>query len=192
MPSVLQRRRVAFLPGYYVYRIHRGIAKYAAEHRWILDSSMAISGQVPENWQGDGIISYLARREDVDKKIESCGVPTVDLSYRPNRFGAPRVFHDNVLIGRMAGEHLLSQGFRDIGYVGYWEGYNDTERMAGLKEIVIGAGRHFHELHWEKIEEELSALPRPLALMIQNDYLAVTLLQKLEDLGVRVPEEVAV
>ncbi|NWK57765.1 substrate-binding domain-containing protein [Verrucomicrobiaceae bacterium N1E253] len=29
-------------------------------------------------------------------------------------------------------------------------------------------------------------------MMIQNDYLAVTLLQKLEDLGVRVPEEVAV
>ncbi len=178
--------------GYYAYRLHKGVVDYAVKHDWILDASMTITGKIPENWQGDGIISYHCERDDIIDKIKQANVPVVDLGLPSKKLTLPTVHHDNVAIGRMAASHLISQGFQDIAYLWCWYGKNDNERRQGLKEKVMAEKRNFYDLHENKLATELEQLPRPLAIMAQNDYLALELVNRLIELGVKVPEEVAV
>ncbi|MCW1924454.1 substrate-binding domain-containing protein [Luteolibacter arcticus] len=182
--------------GYYVREVHHGVVAYAHEAGWVLDGSMAHFGRVPADWHGDGIIAFSANRADILDKIQNENVPTVDMFNGPGMPGLPRVWIDNEAIGRMAGDYLVSRGFQEIGYFYYdpevANPLNETERSAGLRQGVQAAGRRFHSVTFDQCVAQIRKLPRPLALMAQNDVVGDWLIHKLREEGLRVPQDVAV
>lgn len=191
-----RERRVLLLLGYYTQRLHHGVAAYAHEAGWRLNATMAHEGAVPRDWDCDGIVSMHGGRRDVLEAISASGVPVVDLTNGATVPSLPSVWQDNVAIGRMAGDYLISRGFRDIGYVRLSEEpynlCNERERSGGLRAAVEAAGRTFHDLSSGRVIEQVRRLPRPLALMAQNDTVGDWLIRALLKEGLNVPEDVAV
>ena len=63
-------RRVLMALGYYDPQLHRGITRYAREAGWVLDTSMAHYGVIPDHWRGDGVITILlSERGDITRFI---------------------------------------------------------------------------------------------------------------------------
>ena len=136
------------------------------------------------------------------------GIPVVFLDRHPN--GAPfsTVDVDDVAGGRIAVEHLLSQGHRRVAFVGgpstlgqvhdRRRGAEDAvaarRRRGGLRllavstpSLTVRSGR--------EAAEELVAMPdsvRPTAVFAANDLVALGLLQGFSAHGLRVPDDVAI
>ena len=191
-----REKHVLLLPGYYVRDIHRGIVSYARQAGWSLDASMVHSGKIPKNWHGDGIIAFTGGRPDIVRIIRKSRVPAVDLLDRDTKPHLPCVLGDNAATGRMAGEYLIAQGFRDIGYAYYDPAVanprNEAERCEGLRQVVEAAGRNFHVIPYSRSTKRFKALPRPIALMAQNDHVGGWLIRQLQRAGLRVPQDAAV
>lgn len=193
---MISEKHVLLLMAYYVRDIHRGIVSYAREADWSLDASMVHSGKIPKNWHGDGIITFSGTRPDIVRKLRTEGVPAVDLYDSEALPDLPRVLGDNTATGRMGGEYLIPLGFRDIGYAFYDPAVantvNETKRCEGLRKVVEAAGRTFHAVPYSRSPERFKKLPRPIALMAQNDHVGGWLIRQILEAGLRVPQDIAV
>ena len=54
-----RQKRVLVALGWYDYRLHRGIERYALEHQWNLSANLAREKVIPWGWEGDGILAWL-------------------------------------------------------------------------------------------------------------------------------------
>ena len=125
------------------------------------------------------------------KRVKPLNVPMVSLN--PTR-RMPCVINDDATIGRLAAEHLISRGFRNIGFVLRSDSIEGSEgdRFRSFRKTVEAAGRTFHQLRMKRLAEELPQLPKPIALMAGDDGPAVQVQYICEDLGFAIPQEVAV
>ena len=106
---------------------------------------------------------------------------------------------------KLAIRHLLEVGRRRIGYIThYWDTVINRERRVGYEETLRQAGLPMNE-KWEASVNQEDQLPaklkaifdvpkeaQPDALFVNNDGLAFRTLAVLHEMGVRVPEDVAV
>ncbi|WP_432829095.1 LacI family DNA-binding transcriptional regulator [Dactylosporangium sp. CA-092794] len=110
---------------------------------------------------------------------------------------------DDVLGGRLAGEHLVEQGHREIAFVGgpdtiaqvrdrHAGAAEAAERRAGLMvvptpNLTVASGR-------AAATEIASRSPaeRPTAIFCANDLLALGVLQEMTQRGIRVPQDIAI
>ena len=115
MPKRNRRKRVLLALGWYSYRLHRGVARYADQARWILNIEMERTGLLPPYWDGDGAICVLGMNKKQDRELLSLNIPVVSIGpvIQP---GVPRVFPDNEMIGQQAAEHFLTRGFKHFSY----------------------------------------------------------------------------
>lgn len=108
---------------------------------------------------------------------------------------------DNVEGGRLATEHLISLGHREIAFIGdraaaavmRLEGYRMAHQRAGMavrenliaRQLVGTSGMR------ATIDELWAQATPPTAIFATNDFLAIAALQTLNESGMRVPEDVA-
>ena len=59
------QKRVLVALGWYDYRLHRGIERYALEHGWNLSANLAREKVIPWGWEGDGILAWLGAGDDL-------------------------------------------------------------------------------------------------------------------------------
>jgi len=157
------------------------------------------------DWDGDGVICRSTTPE-LAERLRNRGLPLVDMNDRFGPLGSPRISSDMYAIGRMAAEHLLERGFRNIAFCGFQGELWSEQRMAGAVQVIGGQGR-FHkpfetpfgglrERRWQDerdcIAEWLRELPRPLGVIACNDQRGHHVLEACRVLGVATPEEVAV
>src|SRR5258708_476875 len=76
------RKRVLIATGWYDYRLHRGIEKYALRHNWRLIANLTRGRVIPWGWDGDGILAWLAAGDDLAEFVQKAKKPTVDFSFR--------------------------------------------------------------------------------------------------------------
>lgn len=124
------------------------------------------------------------------------GTPVVLVDRGSGRHSRCSVAVDDLLGGRLAGEHLLEQGHQRITFVGGPASITQVrERHAGIAEAVAGRA-------------ELSVVPTPnltvaagrvaaaeidaTAVFCANDLVALGVLQGLTQRGIRVPQDVAI
>lgn len=200
------RRRVLMALGYYDHQLHHGIVRYAREAGWILDTSMAHYGTIPDHWQGDGILTLLlSNRDDIIQFVERSTVPVVSLTTDVDSLAIPRVQLDNVRIGQLAAEHLIDRGFTNLGFYKFSDINDVRGREEGFRRAVEQAGRTFFSLDWHAASErqphrrwfdwlkrQLQQLPLPIGIMAQSDNRASLLISACEAVGIAVPEQVAV
>ena len=219
--AVRPKRQVLLLLGVYRLAHHHGIARYAREAGWALDS-LYIHGRIPTWWSGDGMITLVTTPRDYAALQVLPRVPLVDLSKgwisnvmtpAQRRAGRdrPRVLYDNVAIGRLAAEHFLERGFRHIALFNYGNFWMESERIPSFRQTIQAAGAHYHEIpyytHFSMVQpspaekekaasqwlvETIRALPKPTGIFIAADDVYDTVLRACTTAKISVPEEVAV
>jgi LacI family transcriptional regulator len=142
-------------------------------------------------------------------EISRRGTPVVLIDHPRGRLDLCAVAVDHLLGGQLAAEHLLSLGHRRIAYLG---GASDprpaNQRHEGAQLALTAAGLNPDEalLHIRvpihpptlveaatgAVEQILSAVPRPTAIMCLNDTAALGVLHGLAAAGMRVPADISV
>ncbi len=96
-----RQKRVLIALGWYDYRLHSGIEKYAQEHGWYLSANLAREKVIPWGWEGDGILAWLGAGDDLAEFVQSrkkthrglsafCVAPHLKFPARPGRPRARR------------------------------------------------------------------------------------------------------
>ena len=151
----------------------------------------------------DGLV--LLGRTVTDEEVaelESMGVPLVLLA-RPSSGAADSVRAENRDAARQLATHLIEHGHERIAFVGdphaspdaaeRWQGFVDAHRAAGRQPWRPAIQSGFRESDGRAAAlTAIGAEPRPSALFCANDELAMGALDAARDLGVSVPDQLAV
>ncbi len=201
--------------GYYDLALHEGIADWAREHDWDLDTSMVRPGYLPVPSHWDGILT-LANRPEMIAWLAQFDFPIVHLLTAPTpelRQGVahfPSVDCNYASIGAVGARHLLTLG--KPTFVFYQRTYGEAQvirdsfvevmRAAGEDPVVfdfhadhpeIGPGQHFTRagrLEW--LARKIRSIPLPAAIMAEDDRFALDLIAAARQLKLRVPEDIAI
>ncbi|MGC4014087.1 MAG: substrate-binding domain-containing protein [Luteolibacter sp.] len=205
--------------GYYEVPLHAGIAAWAKDHHWELDTSVVSRSHIPlpdarRNWSA--VLATIDRPEVVEwlrgldcpaVRMLEAGSPELAESVS----GIPKVECDYDSIGEAGARHLLTLGKVNFGFYCHTGGDDSraiesafirTMRAAGAEPFVIDFRAEHPEfrigvlsprdlwLDW--IAAKLSALPLPAAIMTEDDRFALVLTQAAHRLGLRVPTDIAI
>jgi len=203
------QKHVLLVLGWYDYRLHKGIAKYAQEHGWHLSANLARERVIPWGWKGDGVLAWLGAGDDLAEFVESLRCPTVDFSMRrPNRRYA-RVLQDHAHTARLVAEHFLTRGFQHYAFFSDSDNWSFEERGRGFLAALKAVGFDCTWLKWRVsarlrsgreewsrrrawLATRLRQAPKPLALFAANDQLALDVLEVCEAVRLSVPDDVAI
>jgi DNA-binding LacI/PurR family transcriptional regulator len=111
---------------------------------------------------------------------------------------------DNFWGGRMATEHLLSLGRKDIGHItGPLDWWEARERKRGWEDALSDAGIQPNDQMWFEgnwspksgklaMSELQKKFPEMDAVFVGNDQMALSVLQTALETGIKVPDDLAV
>jgi LacI family transcriptional regulator len=185
------------------------VTKYARERGWHLEIRAYFTGNMPDHWNGDGILYSYGNREDIDRFVaqQASRCPVVALNANlPQGLEIPIVSPDNAEAGRIAAHHLIERGHRDFAFYSPYAGTVDIERQRGFEDAVRDAGFRLHALSpwlgfkklapWpvqrRKLAADLRKLPSQVGVLALDDLVAADLIEVAIEAGRRVPEELAV
>jgi LacI family transcriptional regulator len=133
------------------------------------------------------------------------GIPVVLLDQPRERLDLCAVAVDDVLGGRLAAEHLIALGHRNIAFLGsVADAAPVGRRRDGARQALAEAGLGLLDVRVATqppplldaaagaVRQILSASPRPTAVLALNDTAAMGLLDGLLTAGVRVPADISV
>lgn len=196
-PAPSTRRRVLLAMYWWEERVFDGVARFATEHNWILDSRMrwSHSDDYLPNWKVHGIIANPGSTRPMDSiltLIEKSQLPTVGLQKFGDYKCDARVMLDHRGVGREGARHLISREFRNLAFVKFADNELENERCRGFKEITREAGVHFHEIKFSELHSRLQTLPRPIGLMATNDINALEVMSVCLESGFSIPDDIAI
>ena len=203
VPSHQERRRILVLLAWYATDVFRGIALFARDAGWILDSSYERTGEVPGDWRGDGIIGVLGVHPEVDRLATKGRVPFVNIGYSLPE-AAPSVSADQTAVARLAANHFRNRGFRHFAYYlksgqpgdcGRMKAFQRELAATGGEAIVIDGtevASHSSAQRAKWLVRKLRALPRPVGILAEIDDYAIEVVNAAVEAGLQIPEEVAV
>jgi len=207
MPA--KQKRVLLALGWYDYRLHKGIEKYAREHGWHLYADYTREKVIPWGWQGDGILAWLGAGDDLAEFVTAIRLPTVDFSYRRPHLKFARVLEDHEHAAKLAADHLLTRGFTNFCFYSDDNNWSYRERGQGFSQALAARGHHCAWLHWPEspayatgkqewqrkrkwLATQMKQAAKPLAVFAANDQQALDVLESCESVGIKIPEEVAI
>jgi len=206
---VRNKRNVLVVLGWYDPRIIEGVGRFAREAGWHLEMRATIEGTLPGNWRGDGMLVNDTTVPRLGRLIQKQigRQPTVLIGSNHKHSHLPVVHEDNKEVGRLAAAHFLEHGHQHFAWLGLAQGTVELGRRTSFEETLAAAGRQCHVLEWNRdararkdtwehrrkwIASALGGLPKPLALLCLDDLVALDALDVCLDIGLRVPEDVAV
>lgn len=200
--------RVLLAFGWYDYRLHRGIEKYAQEHGWHLCSDVTREKVIPWGWEGDGILAWLGTGDDLAEFVVQAKMPTVDFSFRRPQLNFARVLVDHAACARLAAEHFLARGLKHFAFYSDRDNWAFEENGCAFVAALKAAGHPCAWLRWHRsaahntglfqwkqkrawLAAELKRLPKPLGLFAATDDHALEVLETCERIGISVPEQLS-
>ena len=190
----------------------QGILERARRSGWRLLFLRDYNMELPRSIRPDGVLFHLANGDAaLVRKFLRMGVPAVQIQdhYLPKQFC--RVVQDRWAIGRTAAKHFGARGFEDVAYLHAEEAWEHSPtRLVGQSFIrharMLGAragrlsiptpdesipSRRLNVLA-RRFQEEISRFRLPLGIFTHNDLMARHICHFCEDVGLSVPEQVAV
>lgn len=193
-------------------QILSGIEAYCSQNGYhvLLSSPQIVNGQADMSFvtmlasgYADGIIVdghlYI---EPVMEAVSQFDLPTIVLGYHRHPYC---LRSDNFLGGRLAMEHILELGHRHIGIIGLPDGASPAadQRLDGLRAAAEQSELDFETL--PRIDGNFSAdsgaaaaqqllkkNPELTAIIALNDRMAMGAIRSLQEMGLRVPDQVSV
>ncbi len=149
----------------------------------------------------NGLNNYEAAK-DITERAVKAGVPVVSLGIHFPGASFVNV-HNSMGMQELAKHLVYEHGVRDVVYLAGTEGNPDSEsRLTALSEVLAEVGttvKAVHYTNWgpnltlEIIEGFYHTKDKlPDAIVCANDYIALAVCTKLEELGIIVPEDVLV
>lgn len=135
--------------------------------------------------------------------LSDIDIPIIFLTME-KREGVSIVNVDNYLGGRLATEHLINLGRRNIGHVsGPLDWWESRQRKKAWEGALSNAGLPFEERmyaegNWSSksgklaFDELLNRFPEMDAVFVGNDQMALSVLQSSAQRGIKVPDDLAV
>ncbi len=199
------------------HEILLGISQYVKQSGpWLIEKDLSnYIFQAPlynkkrlEKMHVDGIVCLnlpISQHRLIEKFIHETKVPVLAKGTNENIKGAINIVSDNNLISSMAAEHLRSLGLQNFAFYGF-EGLKwSAERRQGFVSNLSKFGFQVNTFESSNIKNEgffernlillsrwLEELPKPIGIMACNDDFGMMLLQCCHQLGIKVPEEIAV
>lgn len=183
----------------------------AENHRLVLCNSDEDLGKeagyveiaIAERMAGVVIAVASTEQSDLDPLIEA-GIPVVAIDRRPNRDGIDSVVVDNRLGAAQATAHLIDAGASRVACITGPARVSTAEsRLAGYRDALAARAvraesrlvrrADFREQGGHRAALALLRAPDPPdALFVANNLMTLGALRAVRDLGLRVPEDVAV
>jgi len=184
----------------------------AAKRLWSLrpvDPASRLIVEELEQWKPDGVMVESSHTAVINWCLRK-EVPYVALlggreSFENHRFN---VNVDDLAVGRVAAEYFLHRGYRNFAFVGNGNYSFSRERRDGFEATLRAAGFKTHDfihstpefdprpeprvLYHAAMGQWLESLPKPVALMADNDWEALAVIQACNENGIRVPDDAAV
>jgi len=202
---------LAFPRGSHQEELINGVLRYASEHscNWTYitaPESLALSVLDLKGWRGDGIIAALNTPAEASC-AKGLSLPMVNISATLAKTPVPRVSLDSRMVGELVADHLIERGFQQFAYFGLRSVAYSAVRQEGFDERLAVSGLHSFALlmpptyrvrsqQWRdqqrKLVHWLGRLPKPIGLFAVTDYRARQVLDTCRQVGLRVPQQVAV
>ncbi|TWT77268.1 Xylose operon regulatory protein [Posidoniimonas polymericola] len=192
----------AFIHGVFQYSSDKGLD-------WtytIAPESLALSVLDLVDWPGDGVLAALNTAEEAEY-AKAMRQPVINISSALPESPVPRVMVDNIAVGRVAADHLITRGLRSFAFYGLADVEYSKRRWMGfverLAESDFTATQHlatptfgFRGSVWMRQHKELAAwlksLPTPCGVFSVSDYRARHVLDACQQVGRKSPEQIAV
>lgn len=185
-----------------------GITDFTRQHEsWSISLPEQGRGDAPPpwlaKWRGDGIIARI-ETPTIARAVMATGLPVVDVSAARAVPRLPWVETDDTAIARVAFEHLVARGYRELAFCGdsrfNWSRWRQDEferlaRSAGRSLSVFDASRKLRgdaDARHARLRDWVQSLPRPVGIFCCYDILAHQVLDSCRDVARNVPEEAAV
>lgn len=188
-------------------RICHGIRRFIRQHpHWYFRVFPGTLDGVKEaiEWKPDGVIAHV-EREDVAKILAAWDGPVVNSSAYLSGIGLPYVGVDNESVGRIAGEHLISAGYRRFAYVGLKNHAYSVVRLEGFKKAVSRLTSQIAV--WDEPISEpaglrddatnrafgtwLTQLPEGTGILVCRDTIAVLVCDHARERGIQIPDRIS-
>ncbi|GGJ08261.1 LacI family transcriptional regulator [Alicyclobacillus cellulosilyticus] len=152
----------------------------------------------------DGIIvNPTPGNRDLFEQLLATGYPCVFVNRHLPNLAMPGVVMNNIRGASLAVEHLLEGGRQRIAIIAYQgEITTWTERVEGYKTTLLAHGKREQDLLIELVPNRPGAArsaairllkrnPRPDALLSTTNLMTLEILDAIQSLGLRIPEDVA-
>ena len=152
----------------------------------------------------DGLIISTAFRDGGHPLLPQLrGIPLVTIVRKIRGLSSDAVFGDNTGGAYKATDHFIRLGHRRIGIISGPTGLSSgAERLAGYRRAMeehrisvdeqwIKIGDFKQETGYSLTKEIIRKIPLPTALFVTNNQMAVGALQALNELRVRIPEDIS-
>ena len=183
--------------------LHRGIARWAREAGCSLDASAQHSMDF-RDIRADGVITLIAGGAPLRRLIKKTELPIINIGGDSRAGDLPGVSIDHVACGKAIAAHFLERRFRHFaacvrgrpGAKSRVTAFRSDVEAAGFTCTTLCAADAETTVRRQGLRrwfaKRLKSLPKPLAVMAQNDDAALMVLDACLLAGLRVPEEVAV
>jgi len=204
-------RTVLLCLEYDVEPLKSGIHDHACRAGWRVLDMRFFGNAVPRGLRPDGVLFRMTDRyAPILRRFLRLGVPVVQINDWIRLEGCCYVIQDRRAIGEAAARHFATRGFRNLAYL-HSEGYEQSPyrlisdsfvactRGLGAKVDLIAVQHPGQVVPWnrfatlaKRFAKEIARLERPLGIFTYNDVMAVRICQFCRDIGLSVPEEVAI
>lgn len=187
----------------------RGVRAYTSGRAdWILRDAPPTQRMLNliADWEPSGIIAGIVTPAQA-RAIRRLKVPVVDTATVVEKSGFPTVDIDPEAVGRLAAEYFLDKQYRHYGFFGSRVALYARLQERAFRERVAQAGFEVFSCYYEYLPEYtvqtlwrdvttrilqwLENLPKPVAIFCCEDVLSRLLADTCRQIGLRVPEDVA-
>ncbi len=193
----------------YGRQLVEGIGRYSREHgpwsfhfeeRGVHELSLRALSKL----KVDGVISRI-RDPSAARKLQATGLPFVELHGNPKTCKT-HVTVDEDAVARMAAEHLLDRGLKNLGFFSrrneWWLQIRRAAFVEHLRRLGYPCTSYAAPVRLQKNNDEsarhsdlvkwLNALPKPAGILCATDMEALTLLETCRKAGIAIPDQVAI
>lgn len=154
-------------------------------------------------WNADGIVGQLYNK-DIEKIIQA-GIPVIAQDFKERFTEIPNITGGYHEAGQLGADYFLKKGFTNFAFYGFNDIVWSRERAEGFEERLKKRGHKVHYFEHKKarstelwyykpssLSRWLKSLPKPIGLMTCDDNQGQHITEACRQLGIRIPEEVAV
>ncbi len=184
-----------------------GIVRYSRLNSpWLFyKEPIDLKSSIPHltSWKPDGIIM---RDTLITKELLKLKIPTI---FAPHGSEYPRniplIVTDSFSIAKMASDHFIGKGFKNLAFCGYdsieWSEqrksyFSRFNNEAGIRTYNYISLKKFRQNDWEKEQQHvcrwINGLPKPIGIFACNDDRGLDILEVCKLMKLKVPEDVAV